>query len=64
MHVYSSLDEFKRFIREQGEKPWFLHLSFIKPHWPYMVPAPYHRLFGPEVPHRRRAHGTWCSRSA
>ncbi|MEO7403359.1 MAG: sulfatase-like hydrolase/transferase, partial [Burkholderiales bacterium] len=36
------------FIREQGEKPWCLHVSFIKPHWPYIVSAPYHNLFGRE----------------
>jgi arylsulfatase A-like enzyme len=24
-----------------------LHLSYIKPHWPYIVPAPYHDLYGP-----------------
>src|SRR5688572_5124642 len=36
------------FIREQGERPWCLHLSYIKPHWPYIAPAPYHALFGPE----------------
>lgn len=36
------------FIREQGERPWCLHLSFIKPHWPYVAPAPYHAMFGPE----------------
>ena len=36
------------FIREQGEQPWLLHLSYIKPHWPYVAPAPYHRLYGAE----------------
>ena len=36
------------FITEQGEKPWCLHLSYIKPHWPYIAPAPYHNLYGPE----------------
>jgi arylsulfatase A-like enzyme len=36
------------FIREQGEKPWCLHTSFIKPHWPYIVSAPYHDRFGRE----------------
>lgn len=35
------------FIRAQGEQPWCLHLSLIKPHWPYMAPAPYHHLYGP-----------------
>lgn len=33
------------FIREQGERPWALHLSYVKPHWPYIAPAPYHALF-------------------
>lgn len=36
------------FIREQGDQPWCLHASFIKPHWPYIVSAPYHALYGRE----------------
>ncbi len=28
------------------EKPWLCHLSYIKPHWPYIVPAPYHSMYG------------------
>lgn len=38
------------FIREAEEdgRPWCLHLSYIKPHWPYIVPAPYHDMYGPE----------------
>ncbi|MCP1643202.1 arylsulfatase A-like enzyme [Pseudomonas citronellolis] len=35
------------FMREQGDEPWCLHLSYIKPHWPYIAPAPYHALYGP-----------------
>lgn len=27
-------------------RPWCLHLSYIKPHWPYIVPAPYHHMYG------------------
>ncbi len=27
-------------------KPWLCHLSYIKPHWPYIVPAPYHDMYG------------------
>ncbi|MCY4302228.1 MAG: sulfatase-like hydrolase/transferase [Aestuariivita sp.] len=27
------------------EEPWCAHLSYIKPHWPYIVPAPYHDMF-------------------
>lgn len=31
---------------EQATEPWCCHLSYIKPHWPYVVPAPYHNMFG------------------
>ncbi|MEM7522002.1 MAG: sulfatase-like hydrolase/transferase [Pseudomonadota bacterium] len=31
---------------EQVEGPWCAHVSYIKPHWPYIVPAPYHALYG------------------
>ena len=30
------------------EQPWCLHLSYIKPHWPYIAPAPYHAMYGTE----------------
>lgn len=30
----------------QGKDPWCAHVSYIKPHWPYIVPAPYHDMFG------------------
>ena len=33
------------FIRESGDQPWCLHLSYIKPHWPVIAPAPYHDLY-------------------
>ncbi|WP_436399027.1 sulfatase-like hydrolase/transferase [Roseobacter sp. S98] len=36
-----------RFI-DQAEGPWCAHVSYIKPHWPYIVPAPYHDMYGPE----------------
>ena len=25
---------------DDGKSPWLLHLSYIKPHWPYVAPAP------------------------
>ncbi|MDX5401753.1 MAG: sulfatase-like hydrolase/transferase, partial [Rhodobacterales bacterium] len=37
--------EAMRFIA-QAEGPWCAHVSYIKPHWPYIVPAPYHAMFG------------------
>jgi arylsulfatase A-like enzyme len=36
------------FIQDAGNQPWCLHLSYIKPHWPYIAPAPYHNMYGPE----------------
>nr|WP_269144997.1 sulfatase-like hydrolase/transferase [Pseudosulfitobacter pseudonitzschiae] len=36
------------FIKAQGDQPWCCHLSYIKPHWPYIVPDPYAGLYGPE----------------
>lgn len=36
------------FMQAQGDRPWLCHLSFIKPHWPYIVPEPYASMFGPE----------------
>jgi len=30
---------------DDGEKPWLLHLSYIKPHWPYVAPAPYNDMY-------------------
>ncbi|WP_102109243.1 alkaline phosphatase family protein [Oceaniglobus roseus] len=34
------------FMEAAGEGPWLCHLSYIKPHWPYIVPAPYHDMYG------------------
>ncbi len=37
------------FMREAGEQPCgVLHLSYIKPHWPYIAPRPYAGMFGRE----------------
>jgi arylsulfatase A-like enzyme len=35
------------FMARQGDAPWVLHLSYVKPHWPYIAPAPYHAMFTP-----------------
>ena len=37
-----------QFIDECGDTPWLCHLSYIKPHWPYMAPAPYNDMYGPD----------------
>lgn len=38
--------EFVRWLGEQ-ERPWFAHLSFIRPHPPFVVPAPYNTMYDP-----------------
>ena len=36
------------FMEQAGDQPWLCHLSFIKPHWPYVVPEPYASMYGPD----------------
>jgi len=44
------------FMRSAGETRWCAHLSFIKPHWPYVVSEPYHQLVAAdEIPPPRRS---------
>jgi len=38
-------DQALDFMRQRGSQPWVLHLSYVKPHWPYMAPDPYHRRY-------------------
>ena len=33
------------FLESQGDKPWLCHVSYIKPHWPYLVPRPYNDMY-------------------
>lgn len=41
---------------EQSQGSWCAHVSYIKPHWPYIVPAPYHNMYGSEhVPKARKS---------
>lgn len=49
-------DEFIRWLGEQ-DTPWFAHLSFLRPHPPFIVPAPYNTMYAPEDvgPFRRAA---------
>jgi len=39
-------DRTMEFMRgaDAGQR-WCLHLSYLRPHWPYLAPAPYHQLF-------------------
>ena len=37
--------EFIEQQRTSATRAWLAHVSYIKPHWPYIVPAPYHALY-------------------
>lgn len=47
----------RTFIEANRDVSWVLHLSFIKPHWPYIAPAPYHEMYRhrEQLPILRRA---------
>ncbi len=41
---------------DQATAPWCAHVSYIKPHWPYIVPAPYHNMYRPQHVPAATAH--------
>jgi arylsulfatase A-like enzyme len=41
-------DQAISYVDRMGRQPWVLHLSYVKPHWPYMAPAPYHAMYTPD----------------
>ncbi|TCZ53878.1 phosphoric/sulfuric ester hydrolase PehA [Roseicella aquatilis] len=47
------------YLNGKGDKPWFLHLGYYRPHPPFIAPAPYNRMYHPaEMPAPVR-HPTW-----
>ncbi|NBC33989.1 MAG: sulfatase-like hydrolase/transferase, partial [Alphaproteobacteria bacterium] len=43
-------------LKAAGDGPWALHLSLLRPHPPWIAPAPWHALYDPaDVPTPRRA---------
>ncbi len=65
--AYTS-DQAIRFMEGQGDTPWVLHLSYVKPHWPYVAPAPWHAMYGPDHclpvsrhPDERTGHPVQCA---
>ena len=57
-------------MEAQGDAPWLCHLSYIKPHWPYLAPAPYNDMYSsadmPPVNRREAEHDhplmqTWAN---
>lgn len=36
------------YLKGRGDKPWFLHLGYYRPHPPFVASAPYHTMYRPE----------------
>ena len=43
----------------QGDKSWFLHLGYWRPHPPFIAPAPYHAMYKPEDMPALKRRDTW-----
>ena len=40
-----AIDFMRDASKRKDSASWVCHLSYIKPHWPYIVPAPYHNMY-------------------
>lgn len=40
-------DRAMAFMEDAGQTPWFLHLSYFKPHLPIVAPYPYNEMYDP-----------------
>jgi arylsulfatase A-like enzyme len=38
------------YLREQGDAPWCVHLSLLRPHPPWIAPSPYNERYDPAAP--------------
>lgn len=58
-------DEFLLWHSEQeAGAPWFAHLSFLRPHPPFAVPAPYNTMYDPDDIPLPLAHDTPAAEAA
>lgn len=44
--------------REEQTRPWFAHISYLRPHPPFCVPEPYNRMFETDAVARPLRHAT------
>ncbi|MSP83283.1 MAG: sulfatase [Alphaproteobacteria bacterium] len=52
-------DALLHYLRVRGSAPWFIHTAYLRPHWPFVAPEPYNRMYDPEqVPAPLRAATT------
>ena len=40
-------DEAIKYISVRKDTPWFVHISYLSPHPPFVVPEPYHDMYDP-----------------
>lgn len=38
-----------KYLSMCGSEPWFLHISYLSPHPPFVAPAPYHDMYAPDL---------------
>ena len=49
-------NELIKYLSVRVDKPWFVHLSYLAPHPPFVAPEPYHAMYDPaDVPKPVRA---------
>ena len=41
------VEQVMEYLGEQRDKPWFVHLSLLRPHPPWIAPAPYNERYDP-----------------
>lgn len=42
------VDEAIKYLSVRHNSPWFVHMSFLSPHPPYIVPEPFHEMYDAE----------------
>jgi arylsulfatase A-like enzyme len=36
------------YLRVRGDRPWFVHSAYLRPHWPFVAPEPWNRAVDPD----------------
>jgi arylsulfatase A-like enzyme len=52
------------YLKGRGDKPWFLHLGYYRPHPPFIAPAPYHAMYAPADMPAPIRHPRWQDEAA
>jgi arylsulfatase A-like enzyme len=43
-------EQVMQYVYAQGDRPWLVHLSWLRPHPPWVAPEPYNRRYDPAAP--------------